>query len=325
MPLGEPVCVLRRRLRHESVAHGEGFCGGAASNATTLKTPKGPMTELVRTPASALLEGSPVHTPVRDDFWSRLVWLPLLLLVPLFCVVEWTGVDRSIAHSLFYDPVAHRWLGEGAGKWWAHGLIHNGGRWLARGVAATALVIWVASFLSERMRRWRRDSGFVLLAMAASVLVVGGLKLVTNVDCPWDLLEFGGNRPYVSLFAARPHDLPHAQCFPGAHSSSGFALVCFYFLFRDRSRRIAAAALIDALLVWAVFSLGQEARGAHFFSHDLTSLALVWFVQLPIYAKLLRQPHQRAGSHAERQAAEDVAREHQPETGGQHAHQARVE
>ncbi len=105
---------------------------------------------------------------------------------------------------------------------------------------------------------------------------------------PWDLAEFGGDRPYVALFADRPDLLPRAQCFPGAHSSSGFALVCFYFVFRDRSRRAARWALLAAGLVWAVFSLGQQARGAHFLSHDLASLAIVWFVQLLLYARVMR-------------------------------------
>jgi membrane-associated PAP2 superfamily phosphatase len=270
------------------------------------------MTELARTPAGSLLAATPVATAAQDDFWNLHAWIPLILFVPLFCVIECTGLDRILAHALFYDPVVDRWLGEGAGDWWAHGLIHDGGRWLARTVAGTALALWVASFLSVRMRHWRRAAGFVFFSMAASVLVVGALKLVTDVDCPWNLLEFGGDRPYVGLFAWRPHGLPAAQCFPGAHSSSGFALVCFYFVFRDRSRRIAALALGSALLVWAVFALGQEARGAHFLSHDFTSLAVVWFVQLALYAKLLRHPHQRVRHHAERQAADDVAREGQP-------------
>jgi membrane-associated PAP2 superfamily phosphatase len=281
------------------------------------------MTEIVPT-TRTLLATTPASISNKDDFWNRHAWVPLILFVPLFTVVEWTGLDRILAHALFYDPV-HRWLGEGAGGWWAHGVIHNGGRWLARTVAGTALVLWTGSFLSVRMRHWRRSAGFVFISMAAAVLIVGGLKLVTNVDCPWDLAEFGGDRPYFGLFAARPHGLPTAQCFPGAHSSSGFALVCFYFVYRDRSRRIAAAALVGALAVWAVFAIAQEARGAHFLSHDLASLAVVWFVQLGLYVKLLREPHERVGSHAQGQAAVDVAREDQPEAGHQHSQQPRIE
>jgi membrane-associated PAP2 superfamily phosphatase len=282
------------------------------------------MTELAPpTSGSALVSTAVPAAPC--DFWNLHAWIPLVLFVPSFCVIEWTGLDRILAHALFYDPAVGRWLGEGPGGWWAHGLIHDGGRWLARSVAGTALALWTLSFLAKGMRHWRRSAGFVVLAMAASVLLVGGLKLVTDMDCPWNLLEFGGTRPYVALFASRPHGLPSGECFPGAHSSSGFALVCFYFLFRDRSRRLALAALITAFAVWAVFALGQEARGAHFLSHDLASLALVWFVQLGIYAKLLRQPQQRVRQHADGQAAEDVAREGQPQPGHQHAHQARIE
>jgi membrane-associated PAP2 superfamily phosphatase len=55
---------------------------------------------------------------------------------------------------------------------------------------------------------------------------------------------------------------------------------------RDRSRRLAGWALTIALAVGVAFSIGQEARGAHFLSHDLTAAALVWFVQLLLYVRL---------------------------------------
>jgi len=126
------------------------------------------------------------------------------------------------------------------------------------------------------------------VAMLAATLLVGGLKVLTNVDCPWDLAGFGGHNPYIALFADRPNALPRAECFPGAHASSGFALMCFYFAFRDRSRRVARWMLAAAIVIGIAFSIGQEARGAHFLSHDLTSAAIVWFVQLALYVKLLR-------------------------------------
>jgi membrane-associated PAP2 superfamily phosphatase len=134
------------------------------------------------------------------------------------------------------------------------------------------------------LREWRRASGFVLLSMLLATLLVGGLKAVTNVDCPWDLAGFGGQNPYFALFADRPDTLAHAQCFPGAHASSGFALMCFYFVFLERSRRVARWMLAAGIAVGIAFSIGQEARGAHFLSHDLTSAAIVWFVQLALYA-----------------------------------------
>jgi len=177
--------------------------------------------------------------------------------------------------------------GAGGGLWWARDVIHMGGRWLVRGFAAAALIVWIASFLSERLQSWRRYAGFAFMALALSTGIVGALKSVTNVDCPWDLAEFGGSRPYVSLFADRPDSLPRAMCFPGAHASSGFAFMFGYFLLRDVAPRRARWALAGAILLGIAFSIGQQARGAHFISHDLTAAAIVWFLQLFLYVWLL--------------------------------------
>lgn len=221
-------------------------------------------------------------------FWRQHAWWPLLGFVSCFAMLEVLSLDRVLAQAWFFNVHSGHWLGTGTGEWWARGLLHTGGRWLVRGTAAAALAIWILSFADVRLRDWRRPAGFMLLAILLSTGIAGGLKAVTNVDCPWDLAGFGGHNPYVALFADRPDALPRARCFPGAHSSSGFALVCFYFLWRDRSRRLARWALAGALAVGAAFSIGQEARGAHFLSHDLTSAAIVWFVQLALYRTYAR-------------------------------------
>ena len=223
----------------------------------------------------------------RLAFWRLHAWWPLLAFVIVFGVLEVFSLDRVIARDWYFNAYTAQWLGAGAAEWWARGLLHTGGRWVVRGVAAGALALWLLSFGVERLRKWRRPAGFVLVSMLLATLVVGGLKAVTNVDCPWDLTGFGGHNPYVALFADRSDALPRAQCFPGAHASSGFALFCFYFLFRDRSPRAARWMLAAAIAVGIAFSIGQEARGAHFLSHDLASAAIVWFVQLALYAKVL--------------------------------------
>jgi membrane-associated PAP2 superfamily phosphatase len=213
------------------------------------------------------------------------------------------GLDRTIAHALYFDIAAKEWLGGAGGMWWARDVIHTGGRTLVRFVAVGLLAAWLATVFGERFRPWRRRAGFALLAVALSTGIVGGLKAVTNVDCPWDLAEFGGDRPYVAIFADRPDSLPHAKCFPGAHSSSGFSLVFGYFLLRGRHRRRARWALLGAVAIGVIFSIGQEARGAHFLSHDLTAAAIVWFTQLILYVRMLAsqdiaQPAQCEASRA---------------------------
>ena len=249
------------------------------------------------------------------EFRRLHVWWPLLAFTLIFGVLEVFSLDRVIAREWYFNIHTGTWLGAGPGEWWARDLLHTGGGWVVRGVAAAALVLWALSFGVGRLRDWRRSAGFVLLSMLLATLIVGGLKLVTNVDCPWDLAGFGGHSPYVGLFADRPDVLSRAQCFPGAHASSGFALVCFYFALRGNSLRKARWALGLACFVGIAFSIGQEARGAHFLSHDLASAAIVWMIQLGLYAWLLRPAHllqvqarQRIGEHAAGEATDNVSR-----------------
>lgn len=221
-------------------------------------------------------------------FWRNHAAWPLIGFALVFGMVEALGLDRRIAGALYFDSAAGHWLGTGAGDWWAHALLHDDGRWLVRGVAAIAMVLWAGSFVAPALQTLRRRAGYVALSMVLATALVGGLKAITNVDCPWDLAGFGGHNPYVPLFADRPAYLPRARCFPGAHAASGFALLSLYFAWRDAAPSRARLWLWAAILVGCLFAMGQEARGAHFFSHDLVAAGVVWFVQLALYAWLLK-------------------------------------
>ena len=220
---------------------------------------------------------TPIRARVRPAFWP----VPLLLLAA--ALLEALDLDRAIAHALFYGS---SWLGAGTNAWWATGLIHGGGRMLVRGAAAAALAWWMLSFRFPPLARWRREALFVFAGLVLVTATVGLLKVLTHVDCPWDLAGFGGNRPYLALFDVRPGYLPAARCFPGAHSSSGFALMGVWFALRDRQPRAARFALWAAVCVGALFSFGQQARGAHFLSHDLVSAALAWAILRALHARM---------------------------------------
>lgn len=225
--------------------------------------------------------------PLEHPFWRNHALWPLLAFGLVFGMVEALGLDRRIALAWSFDAATGHWLGTGAGDWWAHRLLHDDGRWLVRGIAALAVAVWGGSFFLDALRPARSRAGYVALSMIAAIAIVGGLKAITNVDCPWDLAGFGGQNPYVALFEHRPDYLPRARCFPGAHAASGFALLCFYFAFRDSAPRRARIGLLGGLSLGGLFAAGQEARGAHFFSHDLTAAAIVWFAQLALYVWLL--------------------------------------
>src|SRR5690606_16500174 len=65
-------------------------------------------------------------------------------------------------------------------------------------------------------------------------------------------------------------------CWPGGHASGGFALAAAYFVLRDSRPHSARWMLAIGLLFGCVMSIVQMVRGAHFLSHNLWSLWLVW-------------------------------------------------
>jgi membrane-associated PAP2 superfamily phosphatase len=217
----------------------------------------------------------------RTQIWLHHARSVLLLFAVAACLFATTHLDLVIARSLFFDGSSAGWIG--ADSWLVNEAIHTGGRWAVRGVACLALTLWIASFLFASLRNWRRPAGYFLCAIVLTIGGVGLLKAVTNVDCPWDLSDFGGQFPHVDLFAPRPDGLPRARCFPAAHASSGYAFTALYFLAHERSRTLARIGLAIGLLLGLIFGVAQQSRGAHFLSHDLWSAFLAWMVPLTLY------------------------------------------
>lgn len=207
---------------------------------------------------------------------SALLWLAL------------TGGDETVARALFFDDTQGRWLGRHA--WWANEFLHTGGRNAMRLIGVAAILAWAASLRSARLAPHRAALGYLAACMVVVPLSVGLLKQVTHVDCPWDLQGFGGALPAVHWFQDRPDGLPHAACFPGAHSSSAFALFALFFLWRASRPRLAWTALGCTAALGALFSIAQQARGAHFLSHDLASALIAWLICFALTRPLLTRP-----------------------------------
>jgi len=184
-----------------------------------------------------------------------------------------SGLDRAVAGMLF-DWEGHRWaLRDG---FFMEHVLHRMGRELSAAAWIGACCMWIASLLRDDLIHWRRPLAHLALSILLSTLLVAWIKSWTNMDCPWDLREFGGLRPYVSLLSVRPPSLPHNACFPAGHASAGYAWMALYFFFlstRAQWRWIGLAIGIGAGLL---FGIAQQLRGAHFLSHDLVTIAICW-------------------------------------------------
>jgi len=107
------------------------------------------------------------------------------------------------------------------------------------------------------------------------------------MDCPWDLLRYGGGKVYYGLFTRRPPGMGSAGCFPAGHASAGYAWVALYFFFLHARPRLRWWGLATGLLAGLVFGIAQQLRGAHFLSHDVWALMVCWLVALALYRGML--------------------------------------
>jgi membrane-associated PAP2 superfamily phosphatase len=212
--------------------------------------------------------------------------LPLGLMA-LMLLVDPGPLDMAIS-DLFYQP------GEGfVGRhsFFLEDILHDRAKQAVIIIGVLAIVGFLLSLLPTRLRQYRRPLGYLVLAMALCTSLVTPLKALTNVPCPWSLQQYGGDQLHTALLSERPSGAKPGRCWPGGHASAGFSLLALFFMLRDRRPRAARGALILALSLGLVFSLGRTMQGAHFMSHNLWTLLFDWCISLSCYRLMLyRQP-----------------------------------
>jgi membrane-associated PAP2 superfamily phosphatase len=202
----------------------------------------------------------------------------LLPISVILLVAAWMAAQS-------FDQAWASWLFHQQGDAWSlkrsfilETALHRGGRLLSQLAWAGVLVATLTHWRSLSSKHWTRPAARLLVAVLASTACVAWLKATTHMDCPWDLVGFGGQRPFVPLFEHRPAELGMPGCFPAAHAAGGYAWVALYFFFLHVSPRWRHVGLAAGLLAGGVFGLAQQLRGAHFLSHDIASLTVCWAV-----------------------------------------------
>jgi len=219
-------------------------------------------------------------------FWLYHAIYPLFLFLVLIIVFKQWNLDLKVAR-IFFNYELNQWsFGD---SWWASTLIHRWGRTFVALIFLVASSGFLISFLVKRLQSSRYILGYIVLTMLLATGAVALLQQLSNVDCPWDLWFFNGTHPYYHLFDDKAGKTLKGVCFPGGHSSGGFSLLVFYFVYRDYNKYYAYIILGIASIIGCSFAFAQWGRGAHFVSHDLWSAMICWCVALLLY-KLILQP-----------------------------------
>lgn len=184
--------------------------------------------------------------------------------------------DRLYAWQGSTWMLREHWL---TGSW-----IHVGGKRLSLALWLVLAGMLVAMWKRPAWRAWRRPLLILLASVLLSTVVVALIKRYVPMFCPWSLQRYGGTAPFIGLFDAWPAGVRRNACFPAAHASTGFAWIALYFFFLQVRPRWRWWGLAFGMSMGALFALAQELRGAHFLSHDLTTIMVCWGVSLLLYA-----------------------------------------
>ncbi len=204
----------------------------------------------------------------------------------LLLVFENSRLDLTIS-ALAFDPGKGRFPWER--HWFFSDLMHHGMK--------TASYVFALPALGLALLGWRRridwlpphNARLAIFGMLLIPLVTVALKHLSNRHCPWDILDFGGYAPYLSLFASTPESIVRGVCFPSGHASGGFVWIVWGLALRVTRPVLAKRMLLGALLLGMVMGLARLMQGAHFISHVLWSAWLAWALAIAL-AAVLRAP-----------------------------------
>jgi membrane-associated PAP2 superfamily phosphatase len=209
------------------------------------------------------------------------IGMPTALFAVGFAIFYGAGLDFVLASAIF-ELEGGQW--QLTNHWLFSDVLHSGSRLLNNIILANLLGFWLYKQLSSKISSERTIAlTKLVLSLLLSFAIVALLKRVLPAECPWDLQQFGGNLPFIGVFADRPAAMHPTQCFPAGHASVGYAWVALYFYFLPVCARKARIGLTTGLLLGLLLGVTQQLRGAHFFSHDLTTLWLCWVVSSLVY------------------------------------------
>lgn len=218
---------------------------------------------------------------------DRTLWPAWLVLGGSLAVFEFTGLDLALQDQL-YDFTHQRWLVDATDPL-GRQFFYNGPKAaiILLAVAVLTLALGPEKW-REKLRFARRDVWVALLTLVTVPVLAGLGKNTTNTFCPSEIRRYGGDVPYVKLCSPYPeNDQPERRghCFPGGHSSGGFALLGLMWLRRTRGWKLGGLGLGLGLGWW----MGgyQMFKGAHYLSHTVTTMLLAWIV-LFVWRRILR-------------------------------------
>jgi membrane-associated PAP2 superfamily phosphatase len=224
----------------------------------------------------------------KNGVLSQLIGLLATAYLLVF-IYPRTGLDQLLI-APYFDTAAQQFTLKH--DHFLEQFMHLGLKYCMVAIAITSLIIALrantgapsrASFFARMQSLLHNPYFLAFVGMLVSTTTVSIFKSMSMHGCPSDLTMYGGDLPLLNLFAHLPAGIKAGHCFPGGHASGGFALMAFYFAFKESKPHFARAMLLFSLVVGFAMGWAQMMRGAHFMSHNLWSAWLVWLVLFVLF------------------------------------------
>jgi membrane-associated PAP2 superfamily phosphatase len=192
-------------------------------------------------------------------------------LIILSLLIFMSDADLRVAR-LVVEP-SNQWPGLSRAPWtFLYSMAPVPGLLLAGGAG----VVLLAGFFCFSLRKFRRQSLFIvlLLALGPGLVVNVILKDHFGRPRPSDLIEFGGTQHFVQFWQFGSGG--KNSSFPSGHASIAFFLMALWFIYRWKNRPKALFFLLTGLLFGLLVGIARIMQGAHFLSDVLWAGGLVY-------------------------------------------------
>ncbi len=224
---------------------------------------------------------------------SRRQWLPELLIVSVLMIVT-TKMFRNTNADIALE--GHFYCRQCPDSKWFLGnniflrLLYNYGSWPAAISVIGALILLVLSYFTSALVRYRIYSIFLILALliGPGFIINSVLKVHWGKPRPSETREFGGRWEYQKLF--EKGESGRGKSFPCGHCSMGYFFFAFYFIFKNKRRKLAFLFLLFGLIYGSLIGFSRMAFGGHFPSDVLWAAFIPFLVPLVLYYFILDIP-----------------------------------
>ena len=209
--------------------------------------------------------------PTKPEQYWLYILLPLILMIFYLSISHGMQWDEQI-QQLFFNSQDGEWFIDKQNKW-LRALFYYGFKYTIMAFGILLVLVVFYSFATRSSKESSIDYDallFVIVSLAIIPSITAGLKYLTGIACPYQLQPYGGVIEYrPGLHFVWPNGLSRPRCFPAGHPSGGFALLALVPVVKYKKIMLGFV-----LLIGAIMSFYQIARGAHFVSHCVVTFCL---------------------------------------------------